>query len=147
MSLVNDILREKGTIVHTVDAQATVFDAIDLMVKKGIGALVVVGNGELVGMLTERDYLRKVALAGRTSRTTRVDEIMSAPIISVSPMGGVDDGLALMTERRVRHLPVIEQGQLRGLVSMGDLVRRKVIDKQLEINQLVEYIQTASAAC
>jgi CBS domain-containing protein len=145
MSLVSDILLDKGSLVHEINAQATVFEAIERMVQHGIGALVVVENGALVGMLTERDYLRKVALAGRTSRTTLVHEIMSAPLISVRLRDGVDDCLALMTERRVRHLPVIELGQLLGLVSMGDLVRRKVLDKQFEINQLVEYIQTGAA--
>lgn len=145
MSVVSDILHEKGALVHAISAEATVFEAIDLMVQHGIGALVVVEAGSMVGMLTERDYLRKVALEGRTSRTTLVREIMSAPIISVRRSEGVDDCLALMTERRVRHLPVIEHGQLLGLVSMGDLVRRKVLDKQFEINRLVEYIQTGAA--
>lgn len=147
MSLVSEILREKGGLVHTIDREATVFAAIERMVQEGIGALVVVNDRELVGMLSERDYLRKVALAGRTSRTTLVREIMSAPIISVSSADAVDDCLALMTQRRVRHLPVIDQQRLAGLVSMGDLVRRRVLDKEAEINQLVEYIQTASAAC
>jgi CBS domain-containing protein len=145
MSLVSDILHEKGSLVHAISSQATVFEAIDLMVQHGIGALVVVEAGALVGMLTERDYLRKVALAGRTSRTTLVHEIMSEPIISVRRSEGVDHCLALMTERRVRHLPVVEHGQLLGLVSMGDLVRQRVLDKQFEINRLVEYIQTAAA--
>jgi CBS domain-containing protein len=143
--MVSDILLEKGSAVHQIDALATVFEAIESMVHHGIGALVVVEAGALVGMLTERDYLRKIALAGRTSRTTLVREIMSAPIISVRPADEVDHCLALMVERRVRHLPVLERGQLVGLVSMGDLVRQKVQDKQLEINRLVEYIQTAAA--
>lgn len=145
MSIVGDILLEKGALVHRIDAQATVFEAIERMVQYGIGALVVTDSGALTGMLTERDYLRKVALEGRTSRTTLVHEIMSSPVISVRRTDSVDDCLALMTERRLRHLPVIEQGRLLGLISMGDLVRRRVLDKQFEINRLVEYIQTGAA--
>jgi CBS domain-containing protein len=145
MSLVSDVLLEKGSLVHEIGAHSTVFEAIELMVHHGIGALAVTDAGELLGMLTERDYLRKVALAGRTSRATLVHQIMSAPVISVQRTAEIDECLKLMTERRVRHLPVIEHGRLMGLVSMGDLVRRKVQDKQFEINRLVEYIQTGAA--
>jgi CBS domain-containing protein len=140
---INEILRDKGSDVQTIGPQATVFAAIERMVSHGIGALAVVDDGRLVGMLTERDYLRRVALEGRTSRTTLVREIMTPRVVAVQPSDGIDESLQVMTAQRVRHLPVIEQGELVGIVSMGDLVKRKVADKELEITQLVEYIQTA----
>ena len=140
---INEILRDKGSDVQTISPQATVFAAIERMVSHGIGALPVVDDECLVGMLTERDYLRKVALEGRTSRTTLVHEIMTPRVVAARPSDGIDESLELMTAQRVRHLPVIEQGQLVGIVSMGDLVKRKVADKELEITQLVRYIQTA----
>ena len=140
---INEILRDKGADVQTISPQATVFAAIERMVLHGIGALAVVDDGRLVGMLTERDYLRKVALEGRTSRTTLVREIMSPRVVTIEPSDGVDESLAVMTARRIRHLPVLEFGELVGIVSIGDLVKRKLADKELEVTQLVEYIQTA----
>jgi CBS domain-containing protein len=140
---INEILRDKGCDVQTISPQATVFAAIERMVSHGIGALAVVDDGRLVGMLTERDYLRRVALEGRTSRTTLVREIMTPRVVTVRPSDGIDESLEVMTAQRLRHLPVIEQGELVGIVSMGDLVKRKVADKELEITQLVEYIQTS----
>jgi len=143
---ISEILRDKGSDVQTVSPEATVFAAIERMVSHGIGALVVVNDGRLVGMLTERDYLRKVALEGRTSRTTLVREIMTPRVVSVRPSDGIDESLELMTTQRVRHLPVIQEGELVGIVSMGDLVKRKVADKELEITKLVEYIQTSGCS-
>ena len=143
---ISEILRDKGSDVQTISPEATVFAAIERMVSHGIGALAVVNEGRLVGMLTERDYLRKVALEGRTSRTTLVREIMTPRVVSVRPSDGIDESLELMTTQRVRHLPVIQQGNLVGIVSMGDLVKRKVADKELEITKLVEYIQTSGCS-
>jgi len=140
---INEILRNKGCDVHTIGPEATVFAAIERMVSYGIGALAVVNEGRLVGMLTERDYLRKVALEGRTSKTTLVREIMSPHVITVRRSDGLDESLQLMTTRRVRHLPVTEDGELVGIVSMGDLVKQKVADREREITELVGYIQTS----
>lgn len=145
MSTVLEVLRDKGTGVFTIEPNATVFEAIGHMVRLGVGSLVVMENDCVVGMITERDYLRKVAIEGRTSRTTLVREIMSTPVLTVRLSEDINHCLALITEHRVRHLPVIEGGRLLGLVSMGDLVRQKVIDQQGEIERLVDYIQTSGA--
>jgi CBS domain-containing protein len=141
-----EVLREKGSDVHTISPDATVFAAIEQMVACGVGSLAVVEADRLIGILTERDYLRKVALQGRTSRFTQVREIMTHHVIGVGPSDGVDDCLGVMIANRVHHLPVLDHGELVGLVSMGDLVKRKVADKDLEINQLVEYIQTSGCS-
>jgi CBS domain-containing protein len=130
-----EILREKGADVYQIGPNATVFTAIQLMVARGVGSVAVVEDGRLIGMLTERE--------GRTSRATLVREIMTPRVIVAMPSDGVDDCLGVMTTHRVRHLPVLEHGRLVGLVSMGDLVKRKVAEKEREISQLVEYIQTA----
>jgi CBS domain-containing protein len=146
MSTVSEVLREKGSSVFTIDPHSTVFDAIAQMVRQGVGALIVIEEGAVLGIITERDYLRKVAIEGRTSRTTMVHEIMSSPVVAIRPADDIDQCLALMTERRVRHLPVIDQGGLIGLVSIGDLVKHKILDQQGEIERLFDYIQTSSGA-
>jgi CBS domain-containing protein len=146
MSTVSEILGEKGSRVFTIDPHSTVFDAIAQMVRHGVGALVVIEEESVLGIITERDYLRKVAIEGRTSRTTMVHEIMSSPVLAVRPGDDMNECLALMTEKRVRHLPVIDHGALIGLVSIGDLVKHKVRDQQGEIDRLFDYIQTSSGA-
>jgi CBS domain-containing protein len=146
MSTISEVLRRKGSRVLTVDPHSTVFDAITQMVRHGVGALIVIQDDAVLGILTERDYLRKVAIEGRTSRTTLVHEIMSSPVLAISPNEDLDQCLAVMTEKRVRHLPVIEQGELVGLVSIGDLVKYKVVEQQGEIDRLFDYIETASGA-
>ena len=143
---ISEILREKGSDVHTISPDATVFTAVQQMVARGVGSLAVVEGDRLIGMLTERDYLRKVVLQGRTSRTAQVREIMTRHVIGVVPSDSVDDCLGVMLANRVRHLPELEQGALIGLVSMGDLVKRKVADKEIEITQLVEYIRTSGSS-
>jgi CBS domain-containing protein len=142
MSTAADVIRDKGSHVYTVSPEATVLDAIARMESHGVGALVVVDeDGEIVGILTERDYLRKIVLMGRTSRTTAVRVIMSTPVTTVSPCWTNRECLALMTQRRIRHIPVVDDGELVGIVSMGDLVKRQVVDQRFEIRSLVEYIQ------
>jgi CBS domain-containing protein len=145
MSTVSEVLCEKGSHVLTIDPHSTVFDAIAEMVRQGVGALIVVEEDAVLGMITERDYLRKVAIEGRTSRTTMVNEIMTSPVVAVRPTDDVDRCLALMTEKRVRHLPVVDQGGLVGVVSIGDLVKHKIMDQQGEIDRLFDYIQTSGA--
>jgi CBS domain-containing protein len=146
MSTVLDVIEEKGRQVITVAPFVTVFNAISRMAERSVGALIVVCDDEVVGMVTERDYLRKVALRGRTSRSTLVEAIMTTPVICVSPERSLDECMAIMTERRIRHLPVVERDQLVGVVSMGDLVRRRIWDQEFEINNLVCYIQGAPSS-
>src|SRR5262245_25054283 len=135
MATIDDVLCRKGTAVHTISPEATVFEAIGRMVEHNVGSLLVAdGDGEPVGIITERDYLRKVALCGRTSHTTAVREIMSVGVISVCSADDVDDCLALMTMRRIRHLPVVDDGRLVGLVSVGDLVKQKLSVQRFEID-------------
>jgi CBS domain-containing protein len=137
---VRDILQYKGGNVWTTTPQSTVYDAIGLMGEKNIGALIVVEGSEVVGILSERDYSRKVVLQGRTSRDTLVDEILSRPAITVSYGDSIETCLQLMTKRRIRHLPVLENGQLKGLISMGDLVNWVMQSQRHTIQQLQGYI-------
>ena len=146
MSTVSEVISRKGSRVFTVDPHSTVFDAITQMVRHSVGALVVIQDDAVLGVLTERDYLRKIAVEGRTSRTTLVHEIMSSPVVAVSPAEDINQCMALMTEKRVRHLPVIEHGELVGVVSIGDIVKYKVVEQQGEIDRLFDYIQTSTGA-
>ena len=137
---VASILRHKGHEVCTIPPDASVYQAISVMAGKSIGALPVVADGQLVGIVSERDYARKVALQSRSSKDTTVSEIMAVPVISVSPSQTVEECLRTMTVRRIRHLPVVEHGRVVGIVSIGDLVR-EVVSAQSEIIQhLQEYI-------
>jgi CBS domain-containing protein len=137
---VRDILINKGDDVWTTTSQCSVYDAIRLMGEKNIGALVVVDEGQVVGMLSERDYSRKVVLQGRTSRDTLVGEIISRPAITVSGNDSIETCMKLMTSRRIRHLPVVEDGALTGLISMGDLVSWVMQSQRHTIQQLQGYI-------
>jgi CBS domain-containing protein len=143
MATIEDVLQRKGMRIHTVSPSETVFAAIERMSEHNVGALVATDEaGRLVGIVTERDYLRKVALRGRTSQTTRVEEIMTHEVVAVSPSADVDQCLALMTERRIRHLPVVvDRGKLVGIVSVGDLVKQELVMQRFEIEQLTAYIQ------
>jgi len=137
---VRDILQNKGGEVWTTTLQSTVYDAIGLMGEKNIGALVVVDGGEVVGVLSERDYSRKVVLQGRTSRDTLVGDILSRPANIVNCGDSIETCMQLMTSRRIRHLPVVEDGRLIGLVSMGDLVNWVMHSQRHTIQQLQGYI-------
>jgi CBS domain-containing protein len=117
-----------------------VYDALERMSERGIGALVVLENGRLVGMVSERDYARKVILRGKSSRDTRVRDIMTSQVVCVGPERTVDECMALLTERKVRHLPVLQDGKLIGVVSIGDLVKQILTEKDLMIEQLEQYI-------
>ncbi len=140
-STVADLLRRKPTAVVTVDEGATVFQAIELMDAHRIGCVVVVGDGSVVGIFTERDYLRRIALQGRTSRTTLVSEVMTRDVISVEPEATVDDCMALMTEQRIRHLPVMAASRLVGMLSIGDLVKHVSDEAQERANQLERLVK------
>lgn len=145
MATVSQLLAIKGNTVHTISRSATVFEAIDKMVSHNVGSLVVIDGAEPCGILTERDYLRKVALQGRSSRTTFVYEIMSPTLTAVDLDTDVEDCMALMTRERIRHLPVFEQGLLVGIVSIGDIVKHLASDRKLLIEQLTAYIQGSPA--
>ena len=140
METVKQLLQAKGTAVHAIAPDASVLDAIRLMAEKGIGALVVLDQGRLVGMVSERDYARKVILHGRSSQTTLVREIMTEKVFTVRPEQTVEDCMALMTEKRIRHLPVVDAGKLAGMLSIGDLVKEVIADREETIKQLESYI-------
>lgn len=137
---VRDILQTKGGKVWFTSQQCTVYDAIGLMGEHNIGALVVVEGDEVLGVLSERDYSRKVVLQGRTSRDTLVGDILSRPAITVSAADSIETCMKLMTTRRIRHLPVVEDGKLAGLISMGDLVNWVIQTQRHTIQQLHGYI-------
>lgn len=140
MHTIRQILGEKGRDIYAVGPDDTVFEAIRQMAERGIGALLVIDRGKLAGVVSERDYARKVILAGRSSRETRVAEIMSAPVITIEAQATADAGLALMTSKRIRHLPVMQGDELIGVISIGDLVNAVIVDQQHLIEQLERYV-------
>jgi CBS domain-containing protein len=140
MTRVKDILQVKGRDVCSIEPGATVYDAMKLMADKEIGALMVMEGRKLVGIMSERDYARKVILQGRSSRTTEVREIMTARVVYAQPEQNIEECMALMTEKRVRHLPVIDDGQLIGVISIGDLVKSIIAEQKFIIEQLERYI-------
>ena len=143
MSDVAKVLEGKGSEVLTIDADATVFEAIRRMVDANVGALLVTEGGRVVGIVTERDYLRRVTLEGRTEEETSVREIMTSPLVYVTPETSVDECMAVMTERRIRHLPVFAEGRdLVGIVSIGDVVKFKSAEQDFQIKFLTEYIES-----
>jgi len=137
---IREIIAHKGGNVSTISPEATVFEAIQLMADKNIGALLVTRDGRLVGILSERDYTRKVALKGRSSKETAVKEIVSGKVISVTPDHTVEECMRLMTENRVRHLPVLDGHKIVGIVSIGDLVNCIISSQTSTIHQLETYI-------
>jgi CBS domain-containing protein len=137
---IRPILKHKGTNVWSVAPSASVYDAIATMSEKHVGALLVIEDGRLVGILSERDYARKVILKGRSSKDTQVIEIMTSPVIYVTPQETVDDCMRMMTTNRVRHLPVVEDEKVVGIVSIGDLVNWVVSAQADAISQLHSYI-------
>lgn len=137
---ISEILNSKGTHVWSISPEATVFDAIELMADKNIGALLVIEADKLVGILTERDYTRKVALKGKVSKQTAVREILSGDVIRVTPDHTVEECMRLMTDHRVRHLPVLDGNKILGVVSIGDLVNWIISAQTSTIQQLQTYI-------
>jgi CBS domain-containing protein len=140
MHTVKELLREKGHQVWTIAPKATVYEALELMAAKNIGSLVVVENGDVAGVFTERDYARKVILKGRSSKTTTVAELMTTDVLYVSPEDTIENCMALMTDKRLRHLPVMEDSKLAGVVSIGDIVRVIISEREFTIRELERYI-------
>lgn len=140
MAQVSDLLDIKGTAIYSVGPDDPVLEAIKVMAEHHVGALLVMKGMELVGIVSERDYARKVILLGRASNTTAVSQIMSAPVHTVSPNRSVEECMRLMTEQRVRHLPVVENGRVIGVISIGDLVKAVIEDQRHIIEQLEDYI-------
>jgi CBS domain-containing protein len=140
MARVSEILRKKGGEVLKIEASATVFDAIKKIVELNVGSILVTEGDQVVGIMTERDYLRKIAIFGRTSHDTLVGEIMSSPLIYVTPETTVEESMAIMTDRRIRHLPVVENDEVVGIVSIGDIVKFQSREQSFQIKYLTEYI-------
>jgi CBS domain-containing protein len=134
------ILGQKGREIFSVTPDATVFEAVEQMANKNVGALLVVENEQLVGMISERDYTRKVMLRGKRSRETQVREIMSSDLTVITPREPVENCLRMMTDKRIRHLPVLDGGTIRGIVSIGDLVKWVIATQSAAIQHLEMYI-------
>ena len=140
MKQIFDLLKTKGRDVWSLSPDATVYEAIEQMSQKGCGALLVMEGEQLVGIVSDRDYARKVILKGKASKETKVREIMSYPVICAHPELSVEQAMTLMTENRVRHLPVVSADKVVGVVSIGDVVRGISDDKEFDIQQLTKYI-------
>jgi CBS domain-containing protein len=140
MNRVKEILDEKGHDVLQIEADASVFDAVKKMVDAGVGSLLVIEEREIAGIFTERDYLRRMTLEGRDDKETPVREVMSSPLVVVTPQDTIDECMAMMTDRRIRHLPVVDDGDVVGIVSIGDIVKFKSKQQSFEIKYLTDYI-------
>jgi CBS domain-containing protein len=140
MNRVSEILGDKGREVLKIDAEASALDAVRQMVGANIGSLLVTDGGEVTGIVTERDYLRRVAEEGPADENVTVRDIMSSPLVVVSPQTGIDECMAVMTDRRIRHLPVVDNGDVIGIVSIGDVVKFKSKQQSFEIRYLTDYI-------
>jgi CBS domain-containing protein len=134
------LLKQKGQNVWHISPEACVYDAIEMMADKHVGALLVVSDNALIGVLSERDYARKVILQGKSSKDTQVKEIMSTPPVFVTPEQTVEDGMRVMTEKHIRHLPVVGDGAILGVVSIGDMVKWIISAQEHTISQLNSYI-------
>jgi CBS domain-containing protein len=143
MKLVKHILREKGNEVFSVPPSTIVFDALKVMAEKGIGALIITEQNAIQGIFTERDYARKVILLGKSSREMKVSEVMADLVYYVKPSNSVEECMAVMTEKRVRHLPVLEEDHIAGIISIGDVVKALIDEQNFMIDQLVNYIKGA----
>jgi len=141
MHTVSDLLKTKGNQVWTIEYDATIKDALQILAQKDVGALPVVKNGKIVGIFSERDYTRKMAQLEKCTMSTPVSESMTSKVLYVNLSNSIEDCMALMTEKHIRHLPVLEQDNMVGLVSIGDLVKAIISNQTDQINQLENYIQ------
>ena len=140
MSVIRDVLDHKGDDVLTVTSETTVLEAIGIMSDANVGAIVIQDEATPDGIFTERDYLRKIALEGRSSNETEVGEVMSSPLIIISPEEDAKVGMEVMTENRCRHLVVMDEDAMVGIVSLGDLVKHQLLEREVEVEQLADYI-------
>ncbi len=140
MTTVKQLLEFKGHDIVSIEPDRTVYQAIERLAERRIGALLVIENNKLVGLFSERDYARKVVLKGRSSKDTPVRDVMTLDLICVKPEASVDECMTLMTEERVRHLPVLDKGELVGIVSIGDAIRQIISERDFTIRQLEQYI-------
>jgi signal-transduction protein with cAMP-binding, CBS, and nucleotidyltransferase domain len=140
MAHVSEILRGKSGDVLKIEASATVYDALVKIVDANVGSILVTEGGEVTGIMTERDYLRKIAVLGRTSHNTKVSEIMTSPLIYVTPQTTIEEAMAIMTDRRIRHLPVVEDSDVIGIVSIGDVVKFQSQEQSFQVKFLTDYI-------
>lgn len=143
---IREILAEKGSTCHSVAPETNVLEALGLMMEFDIAALLVMQGNRLVGIFTERDYARKVALRGRTSKETRVGDLMTENVLTIAPSYTLEDCMAIMTHNRIRHLPVVTQGQLVGIISIGDVVKAMLSEREATIHHLSSYIAGDLAA-
>jgi len=144
---VGQVLRAKGHGFHAVGPEATAYDALEIMAEKNVGALLVIEGGKLAGVFSERDYARKVILKGKSSKNTKVRELMSSPPITISSQTSLRDCMVLMTENHIRHLPVINDGVLMGVMSIGDVVNAIISEQTTAINELENYIAGNEYTC
>lgn len=142
MKTVQQILEEKSLKLLSIGPDATVYEALKLMAEKEVGALVVLDETHLIGIFSERDYARKVILHGKASKETSVREIMTAKVVCVTPLHTMDQCMALMTDKRVRHLPVLDHKRVVGVISIGDVIKEVIADQQFQIHQLEHYIHS-----
>ncbi|HSD62161.1 MAG TPA: CBS domain-containing protein [Ignavibacteriaceae bacterium] len=145
MKIVREILQKKGHQIWSVSSEASVYEALKQMAEKNIGALLVMDKNNVAGIISERDYARKVVLEGKSSRDAKVKEIMSDKVIYVESERMLDECMALMIEKRIRHLPVYENDRLTGMISIGDVVKAVIDEKEFVIDQLVQYITNTPA--
>lgn len=144
MATVKKILEAKGYDIWSIAPQATVYEALQIMSEKNVGALLVIDSGDLVGIFSERDYARKLILKGKFSKDTLVEELMTAEVIYIEPHSTVEDCMALMTAKRIRHLPVMDNEQLIGIVTIGDVGKRIISDQEFTIRQLGKYVTSGT---
>ncbi len=140
MITVRKVLANKGSYVWRIAPQATAYDALQLMADRDIGALLVVDGEEIVGVFSERDYARKVILKGRSSKVTSVGELMNSPVFYIEPDKTIEECMALMTAKRMRHLPVLDHGRLMGMISIGDVVNALITEQKITISDLENFI-------
>jgi CBS domain-containing protein len=143
MTFVRELLGCKPVELWTIPRQSTVYEALQVMAEKNIGALPVLDDGDLVGMFTERDYARKVILQGKASKNTTVGELMSSPVYCIGPDEPIETCMQLMTDRRIRHLPVCDNDRLVGMISIGDILKSVIANQQVMINDLENFITGA----
>lgn len=140
MTTVDGLLKKKSTDIWSIAPDDSVFKALEVMAEKNIGGLLILENKKLLGIFTERDYARKLILKGKFSRDTKVSELMTKNVLYVEPSNTIDDCMQLMTKKRIRHLPVLEGGQLKGILTIGDLVKQIISEQESTIHQLENYI-------